>query len=1525
MKVRDGMRLGLSPLRIMTVGVSLALGLAAQTGVLPTEPVGQTSAPVAVPIVFSSATTLKTIAVVTTGYSGRDYALGTGTDACTTGSHYGTGASCDVYVSFTPAAPGLRLGAIKLTSSSGTVLIQNLSGVGTGAMVSFSPGTAAPVAASLNTVSAAGCISNGNGGYTVGPNAVQLVSGLTYDSAGNLYVADYGNERLLKVPVTANGTLDPNPNDVQVLLNDLTCDDTFGPAGLAVDGAGNLYIADYLANRIYEMNVTDLPASPVNLAGQPAANKLPATVSLLVSENQTTQNLSSPNQIAVDGNGNLVVANYACGGAQVNCTYPAFTGPYDGSVWEIPSQSGRLNPSAMFAVAAPAGGWIGPCGAVFDANDNLYVSDFTTGAIVKIANSGGSAKGAETLLQAPNLGGTGFGAGLGYAPESPNYLAFDPAGNLYVADYSSQQYVEVPNLAGTLELSAATLLGTSNGNAIALALDAAGNVIWGDQSSANLTLLQRDAGAFAFGNVPLHQTPTLVRALTNTGNAALNLTAVTLDAGDVNFALAGGTTCAAGSVVNPNVAPTSCNLAVTFTSRTLGPAPQGTVTLTDNNLNVNGATQAVSLTATGAPDVPVISWTSPASITYGTPLGGQQLDATASVPGTFEYAPAAGAILGAGTQTLSVTFVPTDNVDYTSANATVTLTVTQATPVLTWPAPAAIVFGSALSATQLDATANVPGSFVYRPFLGQVIPAGTQTLAVTFTPADTTDYTSASDATTITVTQATPTITWPAPAPIAFPTPLSATQLDAVCSVGCQYDYAPTFGTVLAPGVHTLNLLITPFDTTDYTTATATTMITVTKGTPVITWPAPAPILYGTVLGPAQLDATATIQGSFAYSPAAGTLLAPGVNQTLSVTFTPADTTDYVPVTVTTPITVNKLTPTVSWPAPLPIPYGTPLGGAQLDATANVAGTMAYTPGPGTVLHAGANQLLSATFTPTDAVHYATVTATTTLTVTPLTPTVSWSSPAPIVYGTPLSGLQLDATASTTGTFTYTPGAGAVLNAGVDPLSVTFNPADATDYNAVTTSVSIAVAPAPQMISFPAVSAPPYLGAPVVVTLGAVDNAGLPISYSVTGPATVSGNTLTISGPGPVTVTASVTQASPNWTPAVPVTVTVAVSPLGYVWGLYASSGSCNALQMSGNAVVDSFNSSLGPYPVTRAGGGNIGSNGSVDLDGNAQVFGALYDPHGPTVQPPNCPPGATATGTFASGGDAGHVQGGVITEPSAVTFVAPAAPLPAPPTSTQNLGPYCGNVNGCAPGLLNVLTLAPGTYGNIIVHGNVILTLTAGTYNFNSLTVADNGVIHLGSGPVIVNLAGAGMGAVLNFGSGASIDNPGLAGNLVFEYAGSGAIDLNCGATAAAVVYAPNAAVTLSGNADFFGAIVAATINVAGDARIHYDQALAQLAVDGAGTAATGAQPQTISFAPAATETFPSLPILLSATASSGLPVSFSVTSGPGVMIGPFLLLTGPGTVTVTATQAGNLSFAAALPVTESIVVTLAPPFLGN
>ena len=305
------------------------------------------------------------------------------------------------------------------------------------------------------------------------------------------------------------------------------------------------------------------------------------------------------------------------------------------------------------------------------------------------------------------------------------------------------------------------------------------------------------------------------------------------------------------------------------------------------------------------PTAPSLSWPTPAGITYGAALSGAQLDATANVAGTFSYSPAAGTVPQAGSTTLTATFTPTDTRSYSTATATVNLAVAKATPAITWPVPAAIVEGTPLSGTQLDAVANVPGTFTYSPSAGSIPASGTTQLTATFTPTDTTDYnsTSASVPLTITAQTVTPSVSWAAPASITYGTALSGAQLNATANVPGAFTYNPSAGTVLPAGVQTLTVTFTPSGS-NITPVRATRTLTVTKATPQITWATPPAITAGTALSGTQLNAVANVAGSFTYSPAAGTTFTAGTFP-LSTTFLPSDSNDYSSVTATVTLTVN--------------------------------------------------------------------------------------------------------------------------------------------------------------------------------------------------------------------------------------------------------------------------------------------------------------------------------------------------------------------------------------------------------------------------------------------------------------------------------------------------------------------------------------------------------------------------------------------------------------------------------------------
>jgi sugar lactone lactonase YvrE len=840
---------------------------------------------------------------------------------------------------------------------------------------------------------------------TVANATGSLVSpyGIAVDGTGNIYIADPGSNLVWDDALSAGG----------YILNSISSTILNQASAVAIDGNGNVYIADTGDNRVVE-------ETPLASGG---ANE--TTVA-----DSANNGIISPTGLAVDGSGNVYFFS-------------------SGTLYEESPSAGYYTQTTV-----PTSGLTNPTGIAVDGNGNLYIIDSANNQVYEETLSSGSYT--QSIIPTSGL-------------NSPNGVAVDGNGNLYIADTANNRVLEEKLSGGGYTQ---TTVSTSPINSpTGVAVDGNGNVYIVDDG--NLRVVKEDlfdAPSLTFAATAEGSTsPDSPQTITveNIGNAPLTLPVPASGNNPTiatNFTLnsSASSACplvAAGSSAGTLAAGASCQLPISFTPTSIG-ALTGSLVVTDSNLNAAAptyASQTIALSGTATQAIPTINWATPAPIIYGTLLSTAQLNATSSVPGTFVYFPVAGSLFSAGQQTLTVTFTPNDTTDYAIATATVNLTVNPAAPAITWARPNSIIYGTPLSATQLNAGSTIAGTFTYSPAAGTVLNAGVQTLTVTFTPTDTVDYTTAIDSVPLVVNRAELVVTWATPAAIPYGTALSPTQLDATSNAPGTFSYAPAAGTVLAVGNHTLSVTFTPSTPANYTTATAKAWVTlsVDKATPAITWATPAAITYGTKLSGTQLDASTTVAGTFGYSPASGTVLAVG-SDTLKVTFTPSNTTDYATATASVTLTVNKATPTINWATPKAISYGIALSATQLDASSAVAGAFIYSPKSGTVLGAG-SQALTVVFTPTNTADYTTATASVTLTVNKATPTINWATPKAITEGTALSSVQLDATANVAGTFTYSPAAGTVLDVGNQKLTATFTPTNATDYTTATASVTLTV------------------------------------------------------------------------------------------------------------------------------------------------------------------------------------------------------------------------------------------------------------------------------------------------------------------------------------------------------------------------------------------------------------------------------------------------------------------------------------
>jgi len=250
----------------------------------------------------------------------------------------------------------------------------------------------------------------------------------------------------------------------------------------------------------------------------------------------------------------------------------------------------------------------------------------------------------------------------------------------------------------------------------------------------------------------------------------------------------------------------------------------------------------------------------------------------------------------------------------------VTVLLTKETPILTWSTPpTSIGYGTPLGATQLNASASTAGSYDYSPPAGTVLPAGTHTLSVTFTPSNPAVFNSATASVSLTVIKASLIIDPDdkvRPPGIANPT-LTARyfglvtgehpgSLDVWVSLTTPATAASPPGAypITASGAVDANYSILFFSGT----------LTITeKEIPSLIWAPPSPITYGTPLGPAQLSAVPAggVLGSFSFSPPGGTVLNTGMHP-ITATFTPTNTTRYETVSQSIDLAVYQAKLTIT-------------------------------------------------------------------------------------------------------------------------------------------------------------------------------------------------------------------------------------------------------------------------------------------------------------------------------------------------------------------------------------------------------------------------------------------------------------------------------------------------------------------------------------------------------------------------------------------------------------------------------------
>jgi len=221
---------------------------------------------------------------------------------------------------------------------------------------------------------------------------------------------------------------------------------------------------------------------------------------------------------------------------------------------------------------------------------------------------------------------------------------------------------------------------------------------------------------------------------------------------------------------------------------------------------------------------------------------------------------------------------------------------------------------------------------------------------------------------------------------------------------------------------------------------------------------------------------------------------------------------------------IAKATPVITWNNPADITYGTALGNTQLNATTPVTGTFGYTPAAATVLSAGSNQMLSASFTPNDAANYNSTSKNVSINVLKANQTITFGALGARTFND--ADFTVSATASSSLAVSFsalgdcTVSGSTVQITGGGACTITASQAGNANYKAAAdVPQTFHIAKANQTITFGALAAKTFGNADFPVSATASSN--LSVSFAASGQCTVTGNIVQLSGAGACTITAS--------------------------------------------------------------------------------------------------------------------------------------------------------------------------------------------------------------------------------------------------------------------------------------------------------------------------------------------------------------------------------------------------------------------
>ncbi len=330
---------------------------------------------------------------------------------------------------------------------------------------------------------------SGDGGLATAA-ALASPTGVTVDGAGNVYIADQGNQRIRRVDaltgfittVAGDGTFGFSGDDGLATSARLA-----SPSGVTVDTLGNLFIVDQSNQRIRKVDTAGTITTVAGNGTEGFSGDGGAA---------TSASLGQPNSVAVDGAGNLFIAEFSNHRVRKVDAITKFITTVAGSN-DAPGFSGDDGLATNARLANPSG-------VDVDGAGNLFIADFSNQRVRKVDASTG------VITTVAGNGTSGFSGDGGLATSAllanPSSVAVHSDGSLFIADLANQRIRRVPATGGVITTVA------GNGNArfsgdggsatvasladpIGVAIDSDGNLFIVDGSNHRVRKVDAATGA----------------------------------------------------------------------------------------------------------------------------------------------------------------------------------------------------------------------------------------------------------------------------------------------------------------------------------------------------------------------------------------------------------------------------------------------------------------------------------------------------------------------------------------------------------------------------------------------------------------------------------------------------------------------------------------------------------------------------------------------------------------------------------------------------------------------------------------------------------------------------------------------------------------------------------------------------------------------------------------------------------------------------------------------------------------------